>query len=390
MGTPLHLPATNELKALCLQAQSSRDGAKGRTITFSPKVFIPLTRLCRDACGYCVFRQTPQTADRLYMSPEEVLDTARKGEAAGCREALFVLGERPERRFPEARRWLRERGYESTVAYLREMCALVLAETRLFPHSNPGALTTAELASLKPVNASMGLMLESVSARLDGPGGPHEHAPSKRPAVRVRTIDSAGRLKIPWTTGLLVGIGETRQERIDSLLEIRRLHQLHGHIQEVIIQNFRAKPGTPMAAATEASQTEMMETVALARLILGPEMNIQVPPNLQEAYWEFLDAGINDWGGISPVTRDYVNPEAAWPHLGEIRGKVEDGGYRLRARFPVYPEFFLEEDRFVPADLRRRLLLEANGKGLHEATELWNGVSRPRIQRTPSTFQAAP
>ncbi|MEK7814513.1 MAG: 7,8-didemethyl-8-hydroxy-5-deazariboflavin synthase CofG, partial [Chloroflexota bacterium] len=299
------------LADLCAAAAQLRDQGKGTVVTFSPKVFIPLTRLCRDFCGYCTFRQDPSSAQRLYMSPDEVLEVAREGEKLGCTEALFTLGERPEQRYPQAREWLERRGYRTTLQYLTDMCKLVVEETSLLPHANPGTMSRREMAALQPYNPSMGVMLENVSPRLCAPGGPHELAPSKRPRVRLRTIEIAGELKVPFTTGILIGIGETRQERIQSLLAIRRLHQAYGHVQEVIIQNFRAKPHTPMAGAADPTAEELLWTVAVARLLLGPKVNLQVPPNLSaQDYPVFLSAGINDWGGISPLTIDYVNPEA--------------------------------------------------------------------------------
>ena len=345
-----------------------RDRGKGKVVSFSPKVFIPLTRLCRDFCSYCTFRQDPQQARHPYMSPTEVLAAARTGERAGCREALFVLGERPERRYSEARRWLRQNGYDSTIEYLAEMCALVLRETALYPHSNPGTLSRSELLALKGVNASMGLMLESTSARLCKPGGVHYRAPSKQPTVRLRTLRLAGELRIPFTTGLLVGIGETAQEREEALIVIRDLHRRYGHIQEVIIQNFRAKSDTVMAQHPEPSREGMLHTVAAARILLGPEMNIQVPPNLScgdsgADYLAYLKAGINDWGGVSPVTIDYVNPEAPWPELDNLRQKVKEQDFELRARFPVYPEYILNQSSYLPEALRDRLQSEADSEG---------------------------
>lgn len=370
MGATVELVLRREatVEELCADAARIRDQGKGRLTSFSPKVFIPLTRLCRDFCDYCTFRQDPLQAERLYLTPEDVLAMARAGEQADCREALFVLGERPEQRYPEAGRWLRQHGYDSTLEYLAEMCALILAETHLYPHSNPGTMSRAELLALKTVNASLGLMLESTSPRLCAPGGPHDRAPSKRPEVRLRTLRLAGELKIPFTTGLLIGIGETLEERVDALCAIRDLHHEYGHIQEVIIQNFRAKPGTPMQNAPEASLSEMLQTVALARLILGEQMNIQIPPNLSpgedgNGYLAYLSAGINDWGGISPVTIDYVNPEAPWPHLDRFRRAVEAGGFELRARFPVYPEYILHRTAYLAAGLRERLRREADAQG---------------------------
>ena len=306
------------IEELCALASQLRDAGRGKTVTFSPKVFIPLTHLCRDFCGYCTFRHSPDTAPRLYMTPEEILAVARAGERLGCTEALFTLGERPEQRYPEAQQWLSERGYATTLEYLTEMCKLVLAETKLMPHANPGTMSRRELAALQPHNPSMGLMLESTSPRLYDPGGPHEFAPSKRPRVRLRTMELAGELGIPFTTGILIGIGEDRRERIDALLEIRRLHRRFGHIQEVIVQNFRAKPATPMAGSADAAAEELRWTVAVARILLGPDVNLQVPPNLSaDDYQAYLAAGINDWGG--GVAPDYRLCKSRSPVAGPGR-----------------------------------------------------------------------
>jgi len=351
------LAAEGRLGDLCDVAAQLRDLGKGKTVTFSPKVFIPLTRLCRDFCGYCTFRQDPVSAGTgLYMTPEEVLEVALAGQELGCTEALFTLGERPEQRYPEAKEWLEQRGYRTTLEYLADMCRLVVEETSLLPHANPGTMSRQEMAALRPYNPSMGLMLESTSDRLYQPGGPHELAPSKRPRVRLRTMEIAGELKVPFTTGLLIGIGETRRERIDSLLAIRRLHEAHGHIQEVIIQNFRAKPDTPMAGAPDATSDELLWTVAVARLLLGPEINVQVPPNLSASdYQVYLEAGINDWGGISPLTIDFVNPEAPWPGLAKLRDRTQSLGFELRPRLPVYPEYFVGSDGFLAPGLRPKV-----------------------------------
>ncbi|MGH2359448.1 MAG: 7,8-didemethyl-8-hydroxy-5-deazariboflavin synthase CofG [bacterium] len=352
------------LGLLCRTASLLREERKGRRVSFSPKVFIPLTKLCRDFCSYCTFREAPQPGRRVYMAPEEVLEVARAGDRLGCTEALFTLGERPEQRYPEARAWLVNRGYSSTIEYLRDMCELVLTETALLPHANPGTMTLREIASLREVNASMGLMLESTSERLCGPGGPHEFAPSKRPAARLKTIDLAGELQVPFTTGLLIGIGETPEERADALFAIRDLHERHGHIQEVIIQNFRAKPDTPMAHHPEPTVEDILRTVAVARIVLGPGANIQVPPNLSAHHYPiFLRAGINDWGGISPLTIDYVNPEAPWPHLGALRARTEEMGFELRPRLPVYPEYVHEKPNFLSVSVRHRLAFAADEEG---------------------------
>lgn len=357
-------PAGPTIAELCQWAARLRDAGKGQTVTFSPKVFIPLTHLCRDFCGYCTFRHDPNTAPRLYMSPEEVLEVAWSGQRLGCTESLFTLGERPEQRYPEAKQWLADRDYATTLEYLAEMCRLVLEETGLLPHANPGTMSRRELESLQPYNPSMGLMLESTSPRLYEPGGPHEFAPSKRPRVRLRTIELAGELGIPFTTGLLIGIGESRGERIDALLEIRRLHQTYGHIQEVIIQNFRAKPATAMAGSIDAPPDELLWTVAVARILLGPDVNLQVPPNLSAAdYQTYLAAGINDWGGVSPLTIDFVNPEAPWPALADLQRRSAEQGFDLKPRLPVYPEYFTGTARWLPDSLREKVLRLADGDG---------------------------
>ena len=346
----------DDLPALCRVASEMRDSGKGRTVTFSPKVFIPLTRMCRDFCGYCTFRQSPDEADRLYMSPDEVLAVARAGERLGCAEALFTLGERPEQRYPEAKAWLSQNGFGSTLEYLAHCCSLVLEETTLLPHPNPGTMSRHEMGRLKDVSASMGIMVESTSERLCAPGGPHEFAPSKRPRARLKTLETAGELGVPFTTGVLVGIGDTREERIEAMVEIAGLHQRHGHIQEVIIQNFRAKPDTAMAEHEDAEAEEMLWSVAMARLVLGPAVNLQVPPNLsQRDYPMYLQAGINDWGGVSPLTIDYVNPEAPWPQIADLERHTGEQGFILKPRFPVYPEFFLDKPNGVSSPVAQRL-----------------------------------
>ena len=342
------------LTLMCDAAGRMRDLGKGRIVSFSPKVFIPLTHMCRDFCGYCIFRKTPdQAGDTLYMTPEQVLDVAKAGERLGCTEALFTLGERPELRYPEAKEWLAERGFSTTLEYLGHVNRLVLEETALLPHDNPGTMSKREMAALQPYNPSMGLMLESTSPALHAPGGAHEFAPSKRPRVRLRTLELAGELRLPFTTGILVGIGDTREDRVESLLAIRELHERHGHVQEVIVQNFRSKPGTAMAGKLDAATIEFMWSVAAARLILGPEANVQVPPNLSaDNYRIYLDAGINDWGGVSPLTIDFVNPEAPWPALTQLKAQTEAAGFQLKPRLPVYPEYFLNTSDYLPEGLR--------------------------------------
>jgi FO synthase len=356
-----------ELAELCRQAADLRDHGKGRTVSFSPKVFIPLTQLCRNACGYCVFREEPGSCEAPFLSPGEVLALARAGEAAGCREALFVLGECPEQRYPEARDWLQGQGCESSLEYLHRCCALVLAETRLYPHSNAGLMTISEMRALREVNVSLGLMLETTSPRLSGPAGPHGRSPGKDPDRRLEMLEAAGRLGIPFTTGLLIGIGESLEERTADLRLLAGLHSRYGHLQEIIIQNFRPKGGTAMEAQSPPGRAEMLETLARARIILGPGANIQAPPNLaafgENAYMDYLSAGINDWGGISPVTADFINPEAPWPHIDLLRKQNLLQGFRLRARFPVYPEYILGESDFLPPSLKKRLRQESDSSG---------------------------
>jgi 7,8-didemethyl-8-hydroxy-5-deazariboflavin synthase CofG subunit len=343
------------LDELLSSATALRAKGKGNTITFSKKVFIPLTTLCRDYCGYCTFRKDPGQAGAHFMTPDEVLAVAEQGRRAGCKEALFSLGDQPERIFPEARDFLQRQGFTRTLDYLAAMCELVLSETGLLPHSNPGVMDADILARLKSSNASVGLMLETVSNRLMRGDLPHAKAPDKVPALRLRTMEEAGKLSIAFTTGILIGIGETIEERIDSLLAIRAMHEKYGHIQEVIIQNFRAKADIPMAHHIEPTMDDTLRTIAVARMILGPEMNIQAPPNLSYSdFPQLLDAGINDWGGISPVTKDHINPEAAWPQIAKLEAETAARGFVLRERLALYPEF-LDRDEFVSPTVRPHL-----------------------------------
>ncbi len=308
-------------------------------VTYSRKVFLPLTNLCRDYCGYCTFRRDAGEAGAHTMTPEEVLTVVKQGERLGCTEALFSLGDKPEMLFPEMRERLRHLGYRSTLHYLEAMCDLVLRETGLLPHANPGLLSAQWIERLRQTNPSLGLMLESTSEALMQEGAAHDNAPDKLPALRLKTIADAGKLGVPFTTGVLIGIGETLRDRVNSLLAIQRLHQEYGHIQEVIIQNFRAKPRIPMAHWPEPDNGDMLRTLAVARLMLQ-DMNIQAPPNLTEhGYERLLQGGINDWGGVSPLTPDYINPEAPWPHLAELECRTNAAGQELRQRLPVYPEF---------------------------------------------------
>jgi FO synthase len=327
------------LPNLLSAARQAKERFKPGVITYSRKVFIPLTNLCRDYCGYCIFRRDPGQPGAHTMTPEEVLVVARQGEKLGCTEALFSLGDKPELLFPEMRETLRRLGYNSTLQYLEAMCEMVLRETSLLPHPNPGLLSAEWVRRLAAVSPSMGLMLETTNASLLAPGAAHDNAPDKLPAKRLRTIEEAGKNHIPFTTGLLIGIGESPEDRVNTLLAIRELHQRYGHIQEVIVQNFRVKPEIPMRTWPEPTRGEMLRTVAVARLLL-PEMNIQAPPNLSAPYYDdLLDAGINDWGGISPLTPDFINPERPWPHLEQLQLRTQAKGHTLRQRLPVYPEF---------------------------------------------------
>ena len=339
LGARLIRVTDQELPELLAAALAAKERFRPAIITYSRKVFLPLTNLCRDYCGYCIFRRDASQVGAHTMTPEEVLQVAKAGEKLGCREALFSLGDKPEFLFPEMRATLRRLGYRSTLHYLQAMCELVLRETSLLPHANLGLMSAAWVRRLAEVCPSLGLMLETTSRALLHPGAAHHRAPDKVPARRLQTIVEAGKRGVPFTTGLLVGIGETRQDRVDTLLVIRELHRRYGHIQEVIVQNFRVKPGIPMAAWPEPSCGEMLRTLAVARLILG-EMNIQAPPNLSTPDYEvLLSAGINDWGGISPLTPDFINPEAPWPHLAELERRTLVAGQQLKHRLCVYPEF---------------------------------------------------
>jgi FO synthase len=329
---------TPSLDDLLGEARRVRD-ARTALVTYSPKVFIPLTKLCRDVCHYCTFAAPPKRGERAYLTIEEVLEIARAGAAAGCHEALFTLGDKPELRYEAARRELAELGCATTLEYLARAAAAVLEETGLLPHLNPGVLTADDLRALRPVSASMGIMLETTSERLSQRGGAHFGSPDKLPATRLATLDAAGAVRVPFTTGILIGIGETREERIDALLAIRESHERHGHIQEVIVQNFRAKPGTKMVDAPEPTVEDHLWTIAVARILLPAEVHLQAPPNLTEDFAVLLDAGIDDWGGVSPVTIDHVNPEAPWPALELLRAATRSRGLELAARMPLYPEW---------------------------------------------------
>jgi FO synthase len=351
-----------EHPVLWATAAAIRDRGHGPWVTYSPKVFLPLTNLCRDVCSYCTFAQDEDSPRAHTMNPDEVVAVATEGARLGCKEALFCLGDRPEVRWPRYREVLRRYGHESTHSYLVAMCRLVIEETGLLPHPNAGVLSQRELAELREVSPSQGLMLESVAERLCGPGGPHEHAPDKRPAARLAMIRKAGALRIPFTTGILIGIGESPVERIEALLAIRDLHDEYGHIQEVIVQNFRAKPDTPMGDAGEPGLIDLMSACAIARVILGAHMNIQAPPNLSADYGPLLVSGINDWGGISPVTPDFINPEAPWPELDQLAQLCREAGYDLRERLTIYPEY-VHRDEWLDPGLRTRVRARCDDSG---------------------------
>ncbi|NYH45073.1 FO synthase [Micromonospora jinlongensis] len=326
-----------------------REAGRPGVVTYSKKVFIPLTRLCRDRCHYCTFATVPHRLPAPFLDRDEVLAIARAGAAQGCKEALFTLGDRPEERWPAARSWLDERGYDSTLDYLRACAVAVLEETGLLPHLNPGVLSWSELQRLKPVAPSMGMMLETTATRLwSEPGGPHFGSPDKEPSVRLRVLDDAGRVGVPFTTGILIGIGETPAERVDAIFAIRRAHREYGHLQEVIVQNFRAKPDTAMRGMPDAELHDLAATVAVARLLLGPKARIQAPPNLIAGEYDLLlRAGIDDWGGVSPLTPDHVNPERPWPQIEELARHTELAGFTLRERLTIYPEYVRAGDPWL-------------------------------------------
>ncbi len=352
----------DESDSLMAAAAELRNRVKGRRITYSRKVFIPLTNLCRDYCGYCTFRKDPGRPGARTMTPDEVLAVAEAGAQLGCKEALFSLGDRPEAIFPEMRETLAQLGHRTTLSYLAEMCERVLNETGLLPHANPGLMGRRDMETLRQFNPSMGLMLESTSERLALPGMAHDNAPDKPPSLRLKTIEEAGRLKIPFTTGILIGIGETLDERVDSLFAIRELHERYGHIQEVIVQNFRTKPDIPMRDHPEPGQTDHARTIAVARLVLR-EMNVQAPPNLSDDDYPFLlRAGLNDWGGISPLTPDFINPEKPWPHIDRLAERTAEEGFELNERLSVYPEY-VDRDQFIDERLRPRIRATADSEG---------------------------
>jgi FO synthase len=371
-ATALLSTPAERLPVLLDAAAALRDRGRGRRITFSAKVFIPLTTLCRDYCGYCTFRKDPGEPGAFTMTPDQVLALAHAGARLGAKEALFSLGDKPEALFAEHRAFLRSMGHRTTLGYLRGVSEQVLEETGLLPHANPGLMTERDLASLREVNVSMGIMLETTSARLLAPGAAHDRAPDKVPERRLKTIARAGALAIPFTTGILIGIGETHAERVESLLAIRALHERYGHIQEVIVQNFRAKPTIPMRGWPDPGAEDLLRTVAVARLLLGPGMNIQAPPNLSaDGYDRLPAAGLNDWGGISPLTPDHINPERPWPGLADLRRRTEAAGHELRERLAVYPEYATRSG-FLDGRLRDRVARAVDAAGfVRPDLEVW-------------------
>lgn len=361
------------------EARARRDARGPARMTYSPKVFIPLTRLCMDVCHYCTFATTPSRLEAPYLTPEQVLEIARDGAAAGCKEALFTLGDAPERRYAAAREWLAERGFSRTIDYVRHCAELVLNETGLLPHVNAGVLDEEDYRMLRPVSASVGLMLESTSERLLEKGAAHHGSPDKVPAVRLASLAAAGRARVPMTSGILIGIGETPEERIESLLALRDLQLEHGHLQEVIVQNFCSKPGTKMAAVSEASEADFLRTIAAARIVLPDEVSVQAPPNLNdERLSELIDAGIDDWGGISPVTQDHVNPEAPWPEVERLEEMCARAGLPLVERLTIYPRFVATDDRsWLDPAIRPAVLKLADAEGLARDSRWSPGVADP-------------
>jgi 7,8-didemethyl-8-hydroxy-5-deazariboflavin synthase CofG subunit len=356
--------ASEELADLMNKASEKRDARWGSIVTYSRKVFVPLTNMCRDTCGYCTFVKHPDSPEANIMTPDEVLRVAKKGEVNGCKELLFSLGERPELRYEKSKEMLCALGYAKMTDYLRDMCEMVLQETSLLPHVNSGTLTNDEIDILRPVTGSMGMMLETLSRRLNRKGGAHYACPDKVPLQRLRTLKRTGKKNVPFTTGILIGIGETREERLEALREINLIHQEYGHIQEVIIQNFQSKPDIEMALHPEPSLTEMLWTIANARLILDADISIQSPPNLSERHMDYLKAGINDWGGISPVTIDFINPQHDWPEIRELMEATSKAGHILKERLTVYPSFFKNTSKYLHPGIFDRVSKMAGHDGL--------------------------
>ena len=383
----LALASRTDTARLAQEAAHCRDLGFGDVVTYSRKVFIPLTQLCRDVCHYCTFAQTPKHIPQAYMPIDEVIATCKAGAALGCQEALFTLGEKPELRYRAARESLAALGFKTTIDYVIEVARRVLVETGLLPHINAGNLTRDEMLALRDVSASMGIMLESASSRLCEKGMPHYGSPDKDPITRLATLDLAGELRVPFTSGILIGIGETRLERIESLLALRASHRRYGHLQEVIVQNFRAKPYTKMALAPEPDLEELVWTIAVARLIFGAEMSIQAPPNLSPGVLEQLvAAGINDWGGVSPLTPDHVNPEAPWPHLAQLTRDTGSAGKYLDQRLTLYPRYLAEADTWLSPKVQPAARKQSDGEGYAKRDEWIAGIS----EHAPSTELSLP
>ena len=384
----LALAEFEDTAALAAVAAQLRDRHFLNVVTYSKKVFIPLTHLCRDVCHYCTFAQTPKNLDAPFMALDDVLAVARQGAELGCKEALFTLGEKPELRYRAAREWLAENGYETTLEYLRDAAQAVLEQTGLLPHLNPGNMTPAEIDFLRPVSPSMGIMLESASDRLTEKGMPHYGSPDKIPAVRLQTLRDAGKARIPFTTGILIGIGETRRERVESLLAIRDIQLEYGHIQEIIVQNFRAKEGTKMRSAPEPDLNELLWTIAVARILFGPTMSVQAPPNLSPGVLpQIVNAGINDWGGVSPLTPDFVNPEAPWPHLEDLDRATASAGKHLHERLTVYPDYAIDPDTWVDRPSQAAFSISSTAKVYHAPTTGPRGILRNR--QPPCSIESA-
>jgi FO synthase len=372
----------DDLSAIMAAAAERRDRAHGSIVSYSRKVFIPLTQLCRDSCHYCTFAHPPRTGHRAYLNAEEVLAIAQAGAAAGCHEALFTLGDKPELRYRAAREELSALGHDTTISYLAAMAALVVERTGLLPHINAGVMTPAEIGVLRRVSVSQGLMLESAAARLGARGGPHFGSPDKEPSARLAVMRAAGERAVPFTSGILIGIGETRRERLEALLLLRELHDVHGHLQEIIIQNFRAKPGTRMADHPEPALDELLWTIAAARLLFEPQLNIQAPPNLSAgALGRLVAAGINDWGGVSPVTPDHVNPERPWPHLDALARETAQAGKVLVERLAIYPAYARRADVWLEPAMRTAVMRASDGAGFAR-TDSWiaGGVEQPAAE----------
>ncbi len=372
---------------LLAEAAALRDAGHGRLVSYSKKVFIPLTQLCRDVCHYCTFAKAPKSLEAAFLIPEQVLSIAVEGQKAGCKEALFTLGDKPELRYAAARDALADLGYATTLEYLGAMANMVFERTGLMPHLNPGIMSSAEISNLRKTSVSMGIMLESTSQRLMQRGGCHFGSPDKEPSIRLETIAEAGRQNVPFTSGILIGIAETRQERIESLLALRDLHQQYGHIQEIIVQNFRAKPGTKMENAVEPDLSDLQWTIAVARLIFGPHMTVQAPPNLSAGNAaELISSGLNDWGGVSPVTPDHVNPEAPWPHLADLATDTAASGKILVERLAIHPTYVQRCDDWLDPTFKHSVLKAANASGLARSNDWSPGgasLKIPRLLATP-------